>query len=189
MSAYVVGVTGASGVVYAERLVRFIIESGMEAHLVISQSGRVVIKDELKEDTLLLSENSSITRYGYRDIAAPIASGSFKTKGMVIIPCSMKTLAAIAHGISSNLVERAADVTIKEGRPLVLVPREMPLSPIHLRNMLTLAEMGVRIAAPMPAFYHRPESIADMIDFVVGKTLDQLGVENQIYKRWKGIKK
>ena len=186
MSAYVIGVTGASGVVYAERLIRFIVESGMEAHIVLSQSGSKVIGNELKGDTLLLGENDLIKRYDYRDMAAPIASGSFKTKGMVVIPCSMKTLASIAHGISSNLVERAADVTIKEGRPLVVVPREMPLSPIHLRNMLTLAEMGVRVAAAMPAFYHRPESIADMIDFVVGKTLDQLGVDHQIYKRWKG---
>jgi 4-hydroxy-3-polyprenylbenzoate decarboxylase len=115
---------------------------------------------------------------------APVASGSFKTDGMFVVPCSMKTLAGIANGYADNLIQRAADVVIKEGRPLLLSPREMPFSAIHLENMLKLARLGVKIAPPIPAFYHKPKSLDDMVSFIVGKMLDAFGIEHEIFRRW-----
>lgn len=115
---------------------------------------------------------------------APVASGSFKTDGMFVVPCSMKTLSGIACGYANNLIERAADVTLKEGRTLLLSPREMPFSAVHLENMLKLARLGVRIAPPVPAFYHKPESMDDMVNFVVGKMLDSFGIEHHLFRRW-----
>jgi 4-hydroxy-3-polyprenylbenzoate decarboxylase len=120
---------------------------------------------------------------------APIASGSFKTDGMLIVPCSMKTLSGIANGYANNLIERTADVTIKEGRALLLSPREMPFSAIHLENMLKLARIGVKIVPPVLAFYHKPKKIDDIVDFIAGKILDAVGVEHEIYRRWEGSKK
>jgi len=117
-------------------------------------------------------------------LAARVASGSFRTDGMIIAPCSMKTLSAIANGYADNLIARAADVTIKEGRKLIIVPRETPLSQIHLRNMLTLSELGVAIIPPIPAFYHKPNSIEDIVNHSVGKVLDNLNIEHYLYKRW-----
>ena len=120
------------------------------------------------------------------DMAAPVSSGSFQTDGMVVAPCSMKTLSGIAAGYAENLIQRAADVTIKEGRRLVLAPREMPFSAIHLENMLKLSRLGVRIAPPVPAFYQGPKTLEDMVDFMAGKLLDALGVQHMLYKRWEG---
>jgi 4-hydroxy-3-polyprenylbenzoate decarboxylase len=122
--------------------------------------------------------------YNEKDMDAPFTSGSFKTDAMVIVPCSMKTLAAIASGFSGNLITRSADVMIKEKRKLILVPRETPLSPIHLGNMLKLSRLGVTILPAMPGFYHKPKGLGDIIDFVVGKILDSLNIENELYQRW-----
>ncbi len=120
------------------------------------------------------------------DLAAPVSSGSFKTDGMFIVPCSMKTLSGVANGYTENLIQRAADVTIKEGRRLVMSPREMPFSAIHLENMLKLARLGVRIAPPVMGFYHGPKTIDDMVDFAAGKILDLMGIEHDIFRRWAG---
>jgi len=180
----IVAVTGASGAVYGERLLKMLREKNVETHLIISKAAEKVIEHELemaKEDVRKLADHA----YDVDDWSAPVASGSFKTDGMVIIPCSMKTLAGIAHGYSDNLVLRAADVTLKEKRRLILVPRETPLNVVHLRNMLALAEQGVVIVPAMPAYYHKPKDINDLVDFVVGKVLDLLGIEHKLYKRWR----
>jgi 4-hydroxy-3-polyprenylbenzoate decarboxylase len=180
-----VAITGASGVVYGKRLLKVLREKNVETHLIISKAAEKVIKYELgrsKEDVEKLADHS----YNVDDWSAPIVSGSFKTDGMIIIPCSMKTLAGIAHGYSDNLVLRAADVTLKEKRRLILVPRETPLNVVHLRNMLELAEQGVVIVPAVPAYYHKPKDIDDLVDFVVGKVLDLLGMEHTLYKRWAG---
>ena len=124
--------------------------------------------------------------HDFHDFTAPVASGSYPTEGMVIIPCSMGTLGAVASGLSQNLIHRAADCTLKEGRKLILVPREMPLSAIHLENMLKLSRLGVKIVPPMPAFYSGQQKISDLVDFVVGKVLDQMGVTHALYPRWVG---
>ena len=129
-------------------------------------------------------ETERLGYYGGDDFFAPVASGSSAPDAMVVCPCSMGSLGRIAAGLSSSLLERVADVMLKEGRPLLLVPRETPLSAIHLENMLKLARLGVRIVPPMPAFYHHPQSLDDLVDFVVGKVLDQLGVEHRLFKRW-----
>jgi len=180
----IVAITGASGVVYGKRLLKILREKNVETHLIISKAAEKVIEHELemtKGDMEKLAEHT----YDVDDWSAPVASGSFKTDGMVIIPCSMKTLAGIAHGYSDNLVLRAADVTLKEKRRLILVPRETPLNVVHLRNMLALAEQGVVIVPAMPAYYHKPKDINDLVDFVIGKVLDLLGMEHKLYKRWR----
>ncbi len=179
----IVAITGASGVVYGKRLLKVLQEKNVETHLIISKAAEKVIEHELektKEDIEKLANHT----YDVNDWSAPIVSGSFKTDGMIIIPCSMKTLAGIAHGYSDNLVLRAADVILKEKRKLVLVPRETPLNVVHLRNMLVLAEQGVTILPAMPAYYHKPEDVDDLVDFVVGKVLDLLGIDHALYKRW-----
>ncbi|MGQ9630047.1 MAG: UbiX family flavin prenyltransferase [bacterium] len=186
-------ITGASGAIYAHRLLRFLYREGYSLNLVVSDLGRELLKDELCLNftgrdpiaELGLEGEGEIFYYEWTDLGAPIASGSFRVDGMVIVPCSMKTLAGVAHGLSSNLIERAADVVLKEGRPLIVVPREMPLNIAHIRNMLSLAEIGGRILPAMPAFYHRPESVEDLVDFVVGKVLDAMGVEHDLFRRWK----
>ncbi|NIR86413.1 UbiX family flavin prenyltransferase [Candidatus Bathyarchaeota archaeon] len=182
----IVAITGASGVVYGKRLLKALREKKVETHLIISKAAEKVIKHELgmaKEDVKKLADHA----YDVNDWNAPIVSGSFKTDGMIIIPCSMKTLAGIAHGYSDNLVLRAADVTLKEKRRLILVPRETPLNVVHLRNMLSLAEQGVVIVPAMPAYYHKPKHIDDLVDFVVGKVLDLLEMEHKLYKRWQEV--
>jgi len=181
----IVAITGASGIIYGKRLLEVLRDREVETHLVVTDAAEKVAKHELdatKADLEKLADHA----YNADNLFAPIVSGSFKMDGMVIIPCSMKTLAGIAHGYSQNLVLRAADVTLKEKRRLILVPRETPLSAIHLRNMLELAKQGALIVPAIPAFYHEPKTIEDIIDFVVGKVLDCLGIEHQLFKRWPG---
>jgi 4-hydroxy-3-polyprenylbenzoate decarboxylase len=181
----IVAITGASGVIYGKRLLEVLRSRKIETHLVISKAAERVIGHELGLARVDL-EKLATCAYGVDDLNACIVSGSFKTDGMVVIPCSMKTLAGIAHGYSSDLILRAADVTLKEKRRLILVPRETPLNIIHLRNMLILAEQNVIILPAMPAFYHRPKNVDSLVDYVVGKVLDILGIEHSLFERWTG---
>jgi len=182
----VVAITGASGVIYGKRLLEVLHKKNVETHLIISEAAKKVIEHELEVDE---KDIKALANYAYEtdDWGSPVVSGSFKTDGMVIVPCSMKTLAGVVHGYSDNVILRAADVTLKEKRRLVLVPRETPLNAIHLRNMLRLAEQGVSIVPAMPAYYHKPKGIEDLVEFVVGKVLDILGIEHTLYKRWQNI--
>lgn len=194
MQKYVVAISGASGVVFGLRVMRELALSS-EVHLVISATARSIIKEETGLDFSGTIEKTQARVREYaasenvqcwleRDLEAPISSGSFLTDGMFVVPCSMKTLSAIANGYADNLISRAADVTIKEGRRLLIAPREMPLSAIHLENMLKLARLGVKIAPPVPAFYSHPQSLDDMVDFVVGKMLDAMGIKHSLFTRW-----
>lgn len=180
----IVAITGASGVIYGKRLLEVLRSKDVETHLIISKAGEKVIEHELDTSKSNLKKLANYV-YDMDDWSAPIVSGSFKTDGMVIIPCSMKTLAGIAHGYSDNIILRAADVTLKEKRKLIIVPRETPLSAVHLRNMLELVEENVTIVPAMPAYYHEPKGIGDLVDFVVGKVLDLLGIKHTLVKRWR----
>jgi flavin prenyltransferase len=192
----VVAITGASGSLYGVRLLEVLLRAGRTVHLVISPAATQVIEQELgvhidldRFDPALLLGGRELNLAGlryhhFRDFSAGIASGSFLTAGMAVCPCSMGTVAAIAHGTSENLIHRAADVHLKERRKLVLVPRETPLGLVQLRNLTAAAEAGAIVMPAMPAFYTRPQSVADMIDFVVGRVCDQLGVDHQLLKRW-----
>lgn len=190
---WVVGITGASGAIYGVRLCQVMLDQGLDVHLIVTEAGWRVLHDELdwqvSKRKEMLQEHfggrtGSFEHHPIADIGATVASGSFRTKGMVVIPCSMGTLSGIAHGSSDNLLERTADVMLKEGRKLILVPRETPLHAIHLENMLTLSRMGVRMLPAMPAFYNRPRSIEEMVDFLVGKVLDSMDIEHSLYRRW-----
>lgn len=197
MKRYIVAMSGASGAPYALSVMEELLRQGYEVHVIVTEAAWRVLLEEHDWEVAKREQNFA-ERYGHlsgrlvyhpiRDIGATIASGSFQVDGMVVVPCTMGTLAKIAAGISSNLLERAADVMLKERKPLILVPRETPLSSIHLENMLKLSRLGVQIVPPMPGFYHRPSSLEDMIRFVSGKILDQLGVPHQLYKRWEGGK-
>lgn len=181
----VVAITGCSGVIYGVRLLEVCRQLGIETDLIISRAAEEILKFELEkgvEDIRKLATRS----YSPDDLAAPLASGSVRTDGMVIMPCSMKTLGAIASGVAADLISRAAEVTLKEGRPLVLVPRETPFNLIHLENMARLNRAGATILPAMPAYYHKPKAISDLVDFVVGKVLDALNVEHELYRRWQG---
>jgi 4-hydroxy-3-polyprenylbenzoate decarboxylase len=200
MAVYAVGITGGSGAPYALRLVRALLDTGHEVHLVVSPAGETILQVEsgiklgrtLREKAAAIAaaieteKHEALRVFDPMNLAAPISSGSFACAGMVIVPCSTGTLGRIANGISSNLIERAADVMLKERRRLVVVPRETPLNEIHLRNMLTLRQAGADILPAMPAFYHKPRHIADLIDMIVGRVLDRLGVENELFHRWGG---
>ncbi len=198
MAPYVIALTGASGVVYGIRLVKFLLGSGHSVELIISDSARLVLREEMglalsetvsRESlaSLFGDEESSLLRsYDPGDLTAPVGSGSYPTRGMVIVPCSMGTLGAVASGASRNLIHRAADCALKEGRKLVLVPRETPLSAIHLENLLKLSRAGAAIVPAMPAFYAGASQVGDMVDFVAGKILDQLGIPHALYPRWTG---
>jgi len=180
----IVGITGSSGVIYGIKLLYFLKKSEIETHIVLSKWAEKNIEIETDESVVEVKKLASF-EYKENDMAASISSGSFKTDGMIIIPCSMKTLASIANGYDDNLISRAASVTIKENRKLVIVPRETTLSQIHLSNMLKLAKIGVTILPAMPGFYHRPKTINDLILHIVGKTLDQFEINNEVFKRWK----
>jgi 4-hydroxy-3-polyprenylbenzoate decarboxylase len=197
MSIYTVAITGASGAPYAVRLLKALVDGGHTVNVSISGEGLSILRDETglalsgSETDIRLAlqghlgaKEGRINYFSEENMYAPIASGSVRIDAMVVIPCSMKALASIANGFASNLIERAADVTLKEKRKLVIVPRETPLSSIHLKNMLTLAELGCHIIPAMPAFYQRPGTISDLVDFVAGRVLDSLGIENDLSPRW-----
>jgi flavin prenyltransferase len=195
-----IGITGASGLIYAVRTLKFLLEAEYQVELVASKSTYIVwqaensvkmpVEPDLQE--LFWRDRAGVKNLGklrchrWGDVGANIASGSFRTQGMVIIPCSMSTVAKLAAGMSSDLLERAADVQLKEGRKLVIVPRETPFSLIHLRNLTTLAEAGARIVPAIPAWYHDPQTIEDLVDFVIARTLDQLDIDCVSLKRWQG---
>ncbi|MEZ6047299.1 MAG: flavin prenyltransferase UbiX [Planctomycetaceae bacterium] len=196
---YVIAMTGASGSRYGLRLLEVMLQAGCHVHLTMSPAAAEVFRTEVNRTVDLndvnLAElfpnadwvNDAAARFAYyrhTDFRAGMASGSFPTAGMVIVPCSMGTLSSIAHGLSGNLIQRAADVHLKERRKLIVVPRETPLGTIQLRNMTTLSEAGAVVLPAMPGFYRQPESIEDLIDFVVGRILDQLQISNDLMKRW-----
>lgn len=188
----IVGISGASGVVMARRAVEVLGELGIPMHITTTTACRQVWPDEighpLGDDLTDWKQRFGARVFNPDDFRAPMSSGSFRTSGMIVIPCSMRTVSAIAVGASTNLLERAADVVLKEGRPLVLVPREAPLSAIHLENMLTLARLGVRIVPPMPQFYLRPQTADEVIDRIVRRCLSVLGVDEALppEMRWRG---
>lgn len=181
----VVGISGASGAIYGIRLLQALKEKKIETHLVISEAAVTTVKAET-DWTRRRIEALASAHYQNEDIAARIASGSFETSGMVIIPCSIKTLSAVANSYADNLMTRAADVTLKERRKLVLVVRETPLHLGHLRLMAQATEIGAVIMPPMPAFYHHPQTIEDIVSQTVGKVLEQFGIAHQCYRRWEG---
>jgi 4-hydroxy-3-polyprenylbenzoate decarboxylase len=183
----IVAITGASGVAFGVRLLEYLqAETDVETHLMVSPSGWLTIDAELDIDRRAL-ELLATRVYSVREVGACIASGSFETDGMVVCPCSMRTLAAVAHGLSDNLITRAADVTLKERRRLVLVARETPLNLAHLRNMTAVTEMGGIIFPPVPALYQRPASVQQMIDHTVGRILDLFGIRQSLNPSWDGI--
>src|SRR5215468_5716025 len=201
MKSIIVGITGASGSVYAQRLLARLsaIPEVSRIDLVISQAGARVTGEELGLNVagtdrrivreILGQDSDKVIVHSANDIGASIASGSYLSDAMVIVPCSMSTLAAIANGVSRDLVHRAADVIIKESRLLILVPRETPLNVIHLENMLKLARLGVRILPAMPSFYHHPKTIDDLVEHFIHRLLDHLGVSHEQLTRWEGSKK
>jgi flavin prenyltransferase len=189
----VLAMTGASGAPYAVRLLQVLCRAGRTVHLTISTSGAQVLREELglevalnRFDPVVFGDLAPgrVVYHHQGDFVAGIASGSFRTAGMIVSPCSMSTLASIAHGITGNLVTRAADVHLKERRKLILVPREMPLSLVHLENMASVTRAGAIVLPAMPGWYHKPRSLDDLVDFVVGRICDQLGVDVELMKRW-----
>ena len=185
----VVGITGASGAAYARRLIECLCDGGADVHLIVTPLGRRLLRDELdlaavSAQTLLGRETDRLTTYGYRDVGSRLASGSFHTDGMIVCPCSSNTLASIAAGLADNLLDRAAAVTLKEARRLIVVPREMPMSRIDLLNALRLTEAGTIICPASPGFYMRPTTISGLVDFVVGKLLDLVEVPHDLNTRW-----
>lgn len=196
----ILGITGASGLIYAVRALKFLLQADCVIELVASKSTYMVwqaeqnirMPVEAAQQEQFWRQQAGVEVGGklichpWGDVGANIASGSFRTMGMVVMPCSMGTVAKLAAGLSTDLLERAADVQLKEGRKLVLVPRETPLSLIHLRNLTTLAEAGARIVPAIPAWYHHPQSVEDLVDFVVARALDQLDINCVPIKRWEG---
>ncbi|MFC5510690.1 UbiX family flavin prenyltransferase [Massilia jejuensis] len=184
----VVGITGATGAVYGVRLLaRLRSVAGVETHLVVSDAASLTLHQEVGMQRREVEALAHVVHKN-REIGASIASGSFQTDGMVIAPCSMKTLAAVAHGLADNLVARAADVVLKERRRLVLMVRETPLNLAHLRNMTAVTEMGAIVFPPLPSFYHRPASIEEMVDQTLDRVLDLLGIDNDSAPRWAGMR-
>ncbi len=184
----IVAITGATGAVYGVRLLQIL--RGMpaiETHLLVSDAGVLNLHQELALARKDVESLADVT-HSVRDIGAAIASGSFQSEGMIIAPCSMKSLAAVAHGLSDNLITRAADVVLKERRRLVLMVRETPFNLAHLRNMTAVTEMGGIIFPPLPGFYHKPDSIEDMVDHTLGRVLDLFGIEHALAPRWQGMR-
>lgn len=183
----VVGITGASGTIYGVRLLEIMRGiPGWETHLVISRAAARTLALESPEWTLAAVKELAGAVHDPADLAAPIASGSFLTEGMIVAPCSMKSLASIAHGYSADLLGRAADVTLKERRRLVLIPRETPLHLGHLRNMVAVTEMGGILAPPLVALYHQPRTVLEVVDHSLGKVLDLFAIPHQLFRRWEG---
>jgi len=195
----VIAITGASGAIYATRTLAALLERGCHIELVVSDYGRRLLRDELGDaatidklmDYLAATYGDGVragtyTLHSNKDLGAKIASGSQDCDAMVIVPCSMKTLAGVAHGLSRNLVERAADVMLKERRPLIILPRETPMSLPQLRNMVLCAEAGAMLMPAMPAFYQMPQTLDDLADFMAGKILGALGIKHELYPAWKG---
>ena len=183
----VLGISGASGVIYGLRTLEILHSMKIETHVVLSQWGEKNIEIET-DKTIEYVRSLATALYGNDSLAAPISSGSFLHSGMIIVPCSMKTLASIANGYDETLISRAAGVTLKESRLLVVVPRETPLSRIHLQNMLRLAEAGAVILPAMPGFYHKPTSLQDMVDHLVSKIIDQFNIRNNLSRRWGNVR-
>ena len=181
----VVAITGASGVVYGIRLLEELKKLNEDTALLITDPAKIILKYELNMEEDEIKKLSTVI-YDPKDLTASINSGSFRFNSMVIVPCTMKTISAIATGYASNTITRSADVVLKERRKLVLVPRETPLRSVHLENMLKISNEGGIILPAMPGFYHKPQSIDEVVNFVVGKILDVLGIENQLFKRWDG---
>ena len=197
MGHYIIGVTGASGTCYAKRLIERLLERGHQIHLCMTRAARLVAASELgweearlEDETylrILFHAGEALHCHPIDAIGASIASGSFPVDGMVILPCSMGTLSGVARGASQNLLERAADVCLKERRTLILVPREAPFNQIHLENMLSLSHCGAVIMPACPSFYHGPETIGDLVDFFCARIQDQLGLRDDSIKRWSGL--
>lgn len=181
MGRFVIGVTGASGAVYASRLVDHLRDLGQEVLLVLTESGKKVCAYEGFPDL----EKRATKVFDNRDFFAPIASGSHPHQGMVVVPCSMGTLGKLAHGIGDSLLTRSADVCLKERWKLIVVPREAPMSSLHLQNQKTLSDLGAVVMPASPSFYHHPQSIEDLVDTVLARVLDHLGLEHKVGKRWK----
>ena len=201
MSAYIIGISGGSAAPYALRLIEVLLRTEQQVKVIVSPAGEKVLEiecgvrltgslvdkqDQLRQALDIDKPEDGLELYDHKDVAAPISSGSYPTAGMVIVPCSMGTLGRIANGVSTDLISRAADVMLKERRKLIVVPRETPLSAIHLQNMLTLTQAGATVLPAMPGFYHQPKTIADLVDMITSRILDHLGIDNRIFKRWTG---
>ena len=183
----IIGITGATGVIYGVRLLEVLSSMGdIETHLIISEAGEMNIRHEIDQKLENIKKLASFS-YDIKDIGAPPASGSFQRDGMVIAPCTIKTMSALANSYTDNLLLRTGDVTLKEQKKLVLLVRETPLHLGHLRNMERLCEMGAIIMPPVPAFYHKPKTIQDIVDQTIGKTLDLLGIKHDLFQRWSGF--
>lgn len=181
----IVGITGASGFIYALRLIQHLKAASVEVHLMLTDAAQITRAQEVQMSLNALKEQVDIY-YPIHDVGASIASGSYHHDGMVIVPCSMNTLAEMACGITNNLLTRAADVCLKERRTLIVMPRETPLHQVHLKNMMTLSQLGAIVYPPMPAFYHHPQSLEEMIDHTLGRVLSMLGIEQQLTPIWQG---
>jgi flavin prenyltransferase len=196
MKKIVLAITGASGAVYGLRLTEELLRSGRQVVLLMSRAGRQVLNHEtglnwagslaVRQEKIAdhFQAGEALQHYDEDDLFAPVASGSSAADAMVVAPCSMGCVGRLAAGLSGNLIERCADVALKEVRPLLLVPRETPFNQLHLENLLRLSQAGARIVPAMPAFYQKPASVEEMVDFVVGKVLDQLGIDHRLYRRW-----
>lgn len=193
MKKIVVGITGASGSIYAKRMIEVLVEQGILVHVIATDTGKKVFNYELSLNleswiTEMQQQYSNLKLEDNNNLFAGVASGSYGFDAVIILPCSMGTMAEISHGLSSNLLCRAADVALKESRPLIIVPRETPLNTIHLENMCRLSKVGATIIPAMPGFYHHPQTMDDLINFVVGKILSYLKIKHELFKKWEDTK-